>query len=149
MTDDEAFPLWEVIQTAHVAARRFTEVFAAAGLTPTQFGVLAALADDADLSQADLARIVLVRPQSMGELIGSLLTRDLVRRDGAGGRGRRARLHLTDAGYAALVRALPAARRINTPASLGLDPRAAADVVRHLRIIRAALDAADDEPRPT
>jgi hypothetical protein len=28
-------PLWELIQTSHVVARRFAEVFAAAGLTPT------------------------------------------------------------------------------------------------------------------
>lgn len=132
-------PLWELIQTSHVVARRFTEVFAAAGLTPTQFGVLAALADDDDLSQADLARIVLVRPQSMGQLVTSLLERGLVRRDHAGGRGRRTGLSLTPAGRVALDRALPAVHAINAPEAIGLDVASAAALTHHLRAVRAAL----------
>lgn len=132
-------PLWELIQTSHVVARRFAEVFAAAGLTPTQFGVLAALADEPDLSQADLARIVLVRPQSMHHLIATLLERGLVQRAGPGGRGRRTRVELTDTGRHALRTALPAVHALNAPTTIGLDPGAAAALTRHLRTVRAAL----------
>ena len=132
-------PLWELIQTSHVVARRFTEVFAAAGLTPTQFGVLAALADDPDLSQADLARIVLVRPQTMHHLITTLLERSLVQRAGPGGRGRRTRVEITDTGRRALQAALPAVHALNSPTSIGLDPDAAATLTRHLRTVRETL----------
>jgi DNA-binding MarR family transcriptional regulator len=137
--DHPDLPLWELIQTSHVVARRFTEVFAEVGLTPTQFGVLAALADDDDLSPADLARMVLVRPQSMRQLIGSLLSRGLVRQSGGGGRGRRAQLHLTEAGQDALTRALPAVYAINASAAIGLADAEAAALTRHLRAVRTAL----------
>ncbi len=132
-------PLWELIQTSHVVARRFTEVFAEAGLTPTQFGVLAALADEPDLSQADLARIVLVRPQSMTHLIASLLERGLVNRQGPGGRGRRTGVQLTAAGQQALQTALPGVHALNAPATIGLDAQAAATLTQLLRTVRTAL----------
>ncbi len=132
-------PLWELIQTSHVVARRFTEVFAAAGLTPTQFGVLAALADDPDLSQADLARIVLVRPQTMHHLITTLLERGLVHRPGPGGRGRRTRVELTDTGHHALRTALPTVHALNAPITIGLDREAAATLTCYLRTVREAL----------
>lgn len=137
--DHPELPLWELIQTSHLVARRFTEVFAEAELTPTQFGVLAALADDDDLSPADLARMVLVRPQSMRQLVTSLISRGLVHQPGAGGRGKRSRLHLTDAGRDALRRALPAVYAINAPAAIGLDAADAAALIRHLRAVRSSL----------
>lgn len=114
-------PLWDLVQTAHLAERRFTEVFAAAGLTPAQFGVLASLADGDGLSQADLARAVLVRPQSMARLVSDMVTAGLVTRDGPGGRGRRTGLLPTEAGLAALAQARPAAHAMNSPEELGLD----------------------------
>lgn len=117
---EETFPAWTLVQAAHVVARGFTAVFAEVGLTPSQFGVLANLADDDGLTQAELARRVLVRPQSMGELMGSLLERGLVRRDGPAGRGRRSAIVITDEGRALMVAALPGVRAFNSPESLGL-----------------------------
>lgn len=131
--------LWELVQTAHVAARRFTEVFAEAGLTPAQFGVLASLADGDDLSQADLARAVLVRPQSMGRLVAAMVARGLVDRAGPGGRGRRTGLALTPAGRRALDVARPAAYALNEPAALGLTADQVAVLVDHLTAVRARL----------
>ena len=133
-------PLWEVLQTAHLAARRFTEVFAEAGLTPAQYGVLASLADGDELSQADLARAVLVRPQSMGRLISSMVEQGLVARLGPGGRGRRTGLEATEAGRRALARARPAAYAANEPAALGLQPDDARRLVGYLRTVRATLE---------
>ena len=143
----EDLPLWELVQTYHPVARGFGEVFAAAGLTPTQFGVLVALAE-ADPqgpgpSQAELARQVLVRPQSMGELIGSLLDRGLVIRDGPGGRGRRGRLWISEDGHRALERSVPAVNDYNAPARLGLTPDEAAVLARLLRTVRSALSDAE------
>ncbi|WP_300013045.1 MarR family winged helix-turn-helix transcriptional regulator [Pseudonocardia sp.] len=117
---EETFPAWTLVQAAHVVARGFTAVFAEVGLTPSQFGVLAYLADDDGLTQAELARRVLVRPQSLGELVGPLLERGLVRRDGPGGRGRRSAIVITDEGRAVMAAALPGVRAFNAPGSLGL-----------------------------
>jgi DNA-binding MarR family transcriptional regulator len=59
------------------------------------------------LSQADLARAVGVRPQSMTALVTGLTTRALVVRRADPGRGRHSRLALTDAGRALLADAWP------------------------------------------
>ena len=122
MREEESYPLWTLVQAAHVVARGFTAVFAEVGLTPTQFGVLAQLVDDEGLSQAELARRVLVRPQSLGELAGVLIDRGLVRRDGPGGRGRRSGLAVTSAGRAVYEAALPGVAAFHRPESTGLSP---------------------------
>lgn len=149
MPFDEDFPLWELIQTSHVVARGFHRVFAEAGLSATQFGVLAELADRESSgapapSQAELARAVLLRPQSVGELVASLVERGLVRRDGPAGRGRRAGLELTGAGRAALKRALPLVRAFNEPGAIGLDNAGARELIRVMRRVRHTLDAREN-----
>jgi DNA-binding MarR family transcriptional regulator len=143
---DRAVPLWELVQTAHLATRRFTEVFAEAGLTPAQYGVLASLADGDDLSQADLARSVHVRPQSMGRLVAAMIEQGLVERGGPGGRGRRTGLEITPVGRAALDRARPAAYALNEPAALGVDADRLAALVETLTVIRARLADPDADP---
>ncbi|TDE27329.1 MarR family transcriptional regulator [Nonomuraea mesophila] len=132
-------PLWELIQTSHVVARGFTALFASVGLTPTQFGVLATLAAGEDLTQAELARAVMVRPQSMNELFVSLLKRGLVDRDGPGGRGRRAGLRITDTGRELLARAQPKVEEFNAPEAIGLSAAEAAELSRMLRVVRDTL----------
>lgn len=135
-------PLWDLVQTAHLATRRFTEVFAEAGLTPAQFGVLACVADGDDLSQADLARAVFVRPQSVSRLIGAMADQGLVARTGRGGRlgrGLRATLVLTEAGRRALDIARPAAYALNEPIALGLTDDQMGDLLTTLTTIRASL----------
>jgi DNA-binding MarR family transcriptional regulator len=115
-----ALTAWTLIRAHHAVARRFNEVFADAALTPTQFGVLAQLTTAPGLIQSELARRVLVRPQTMGELLASLLERGLVRREGPGGRGRAAAVTITDRGREVLAAALPRVRAFNDPATLGL-----------------------------
>lgn len=137
-SEDES-PLWEIVQTGHLAARRFREAFASVGLSPTQFGVLAVLAGGEDLSQADLARAVLIRPQSVTGLVASLEERGLVAREGQG-RGRRAPLILTDDGRNALGQAVPEAYRLNSPAALGLTEQETRDLVRLLARVRQSLE---------
>lgn len=140
---DDELPLWTLVRTGHLAGRRLTEVFAAAGLTPAQFGVLACLADGDDLSQAELARAVLVRPQSMNRLVADMVEAGLVRRDGPGGRGRRTGVTPTPAGLTALARARPAAYGLSRPEHLGLTP----DELVHLsRLLTRVAEALADEP---
>jgi DNA-binding MarR family transcriptional regulator len=140
-------PLWEIVQTYHPVARRFHAVFGAIGLTPTQFGVLVVLRDEEDAAhgstQAELARQVLVRPQSMGELVSSLLGRGFVEREGPGGRGRPTGLRLTDAGRHALDQALPQVHAANDPGVIGLTPDEAATLAALLRRVREALDSSE------
>ncbi len=119
---DEVLPAWTLVQAYHLVARGFAAVFAEVGLTPVQFGVLAVLADTPGPTQAELARQVLVRPQSVGELVAVLVERGLVAREGPGGRGRRSPLVLTDAGREVLEAAWPGVAAFNAPAALGLTP---------------------------
>lgn len=142
--------MWTLVQVSHVVARGFTAVFAQVGLTPTQFGVLAYLADEPGLTQAELARRVLVRPQSMGELVGSLIDRGLVARDGPAGRGRRSGIVITDAGSAVLAAALPCVRAFHSPSSLGLDATEQATLDRLLHTVLSTLGSQPTlGPQPT
>ena len=136
---EELLPAWTLVQAYHLVARGFHEIFGRAGLTPTQFGVLAELAEGGRPTQADLARVVMLRPQSMGELIESLLVRGLVERDGPGGRGRRAAITITDAGRAALAAAWPGVRDFNAPESLGLTDTEARELDRLLNRVMQTL----------
>lgn len=141
-------PLWELIQTSWVVARGFTEVFAEVGLSPSQFGALAFLAELDGLTQAELARRLMVRPQSVGELIGSLLDRGLVSRDGPSGRGRRAGITLTDRGRQTLQQAWPGVRAFNAPEAIGLTGEETATLIRLLQAIRRTLsERAPDRSR--
>jgi DNA-binding MarR family transcriptional regulator len=136
-----------LVQTAHVVGLRFSELFAGMDLTPTQFAVLIELErlDDEEegLTQAELARRVLVRPQSVNVLLTSLVEQGLVTRTGQGGRGRRVGIALTGAGRAALERAWPPVRAFNTPAALGLTAAQAGMLDELLEHVRRALRADD------
>lgn len=131
--------MWDLMTTAHVVGRRFTELMAEVGLTPTQFAVLRHLAEHEGVTQAELARAVLVSPQSVGVLLAPMLEQGLVVRDGPGGRGRRAGISLTAAGRWALDRAWGPVLDFNSPAALGLSPAQAAMLGEILDRIRTTL----------
>jgi DNA-binding MarR family transcriptional regulator len=150
VTDEPLLPLWTLVQTAHLASRRFAEVFADAGLTRAEFAVLACVADGDDLSKADVARAILLRPQSVARVVDALVAAGLLTRDGSGGRGRRSGHRLTDQGWQVLARARAAVRTANEPDQLGLTGPQADDLVRALETVRAQLartlsDAADGD----
>ncbi|MFY1693631.1 MarR family winged helix-turn-helix transcriptional regulator [Plantactinospora sp. WMMB782] len=136
---EELLVLWELVQTAHVASRAFRETFAAAGLGPTQFGVLACLADGDDLTKTQLAHALMVRPQSIDPLVESLLRAGLVTRDGPARRGQAAGISITPLGLDRLAVARPLVSRLNAPERLGLEVGEIASLVRHLRGIRDRL----------
>lgn len=87
--DLDGLTSWTLIRAAHHVERELTALFAEFGLSPSQFGVLAYLAAGEPLTQADLARLVLVRPQSIADVIEGMVQRDLLVRTGQRGRGRR------------------------------------------------------------
>lgn len=110
-----------LVRTYHHVARRFHESLAPLGLTPMQFGVLVAISRDPDVSQAQIARQVLVTPQSLGEMLRGLEGRDLVHRADPPTRGRPARVALTERGTALLAAAAPIVAALDEPGALGLD----------------------------
>lgn len=132
-------PLWELVQTSHVVARRFRELFAAHGLTPTQFGALGCLRDGDDFTKAQLARAVLVTPQSMDPLIDSLLARGLVERDGPPGRGRPAGIRITAHGRSITDRASTDVAALNAATQIGVPEHQIPQLIDQLRLIREAL----------
>lgn len=132
--------LWDLVQTARIAERRFAEVFAEFGLTPAQYGVLASLADGDDLSQAELARAILVRPQSLAAVVDTLVAAGLVVREGPPGRGRRKSHALSDRGSRAVAEARPAAYRLLRSEVTGLDPRQTQQFDAALTVRREHLD---------
>lgn len=103
----DAVAAWTVVRAARELARRLAEELEPLGLSPVEFGALVQLAAGDELNQAELARAVGVRPQSMAALVGGLETRGLVERGAAPGRGRASRLHLTRDGRELLADAWP------------------------------------------
>jgi DNA-binding MarR family transcriptional regulator len=106
--DIDAVVGWTVIRAARRAARLLALTLKDHELTPVEFGVLAQLAAArGELTQAEVARAVEVRPQSVAPVIDGLSARGLLRREGARGRGRSGRLVLSDSGAALLEAAFP------------------------------------------
>jgi DNA-binding MarR family transcriptional regulator len=109
VTHDEidSIAAWTIIRAARELSRRLEVELGPTGLSPVEFGVLAQLAAGAGLSQADLARAVGVRPQSMTTLVAGLTARSLIERGAEGGRGRHSRIRLTDHGRSLLADTWP------------------------------------------
>lgn len=129
---------WTLVRTYQIMARRFYATFADVDLTPTHFGVLVQLARHPGTSQAALARSVFMTPQAMGELLTAIQARGLVTR-ATGQVGRPTPVTLTDAGRAALHRAVPRVEAINRPEALGLTAAESATLNSLLHKMRRAL----------
>jgi DNA-binding MarR family transcriptional regulator len=131
----EDIAAWTLVQASHRVARNFRAAFRDVGLTPTQFGVLLELDLHPGSSNGELARAVLVTPQSMSDLLASLERLHLIERDDSAGHGFRIPARLTPAGRRALR--LCAAAVDGVERSLGLTPTQAAQLNALLRIVVA------------
>ena len=60
---------WNLVRVTRSAAQRLARPLAPHDLNPVHFGGLAGLAIESQMAQADLARAVLVRPQSIASLV--------------------------------------------------------------------------------
>lgn len=119
--EPSSLPAWTLVQAAHLAGRRFHEVFAAQGLTAHQFGVLVVLRREPGISQASLARQILVTPQSIGDILTQMATADLISRTSPTRRGAAIGVQITPHGRLTLDQTYPLVGAINAPAALGLD----------------------------
>jgi DNA-binding MarR family transcriptional regulator len=104
--DPDAQLGYVLVRCAEQMARAWHEALREHGVNPRQFSMLASLAHDPGISQAELARRVMVTPQSMSESLARLIAAGLIGR-GSVERGRPAELALTPAGRKVLTRAYP------------------------------------------
>lgn len=130
--------LWEVQQTARLVARRFEEAMRSAGISTSEFGVLACVNDEPGITQAGIARQLDIRPQALTSTIDKLRRRGYIPGSSLG-RGRRSDLTLTDAGRTALDAAWPSVIALNDPAKLGLSPGETEAICRRLVYVRQRL----------
>lgn len=133
--DLESSVIWSVIRAAHVLEREVTALFARFDLSPVQFGVISYLSANGPMTTAELARSVLVRPQSLAGVIDILETRGLIERFGSRGRGRASPVALTTAGDELMAQVWPAFTKADTTPTLGLSDDQAAVVTATLRTL--------------
>lgn len=119
--DPDHFTALTVVRTAQVLGRVFTATLAPFDLAPHHFSVLLHLVERPGISQADLARVVLATPQSIGELVRVMEDKGLIERTPPAGRGRPSALYASTAGRALLDDVTPHVLAAFAPDALGLD----------------------------
>lgn len=142
--DLENSPVWSIIRAAHTLERQVTALFAAYDLTPVQFGVLSYLATNGPMTTAEVARSVLVRPQSIAGVVNTLDQRGLVTRSRPRGRGRSNPVQLTTSGEELLSQVWPRFEQANTADDLGLSEE---QTLLLPLLMRDLLTAKETDPR--
>lgn len=131
--------LFEIVHTARLADRAFSAVFAQHGMAAGQFGVLASVNDSPGITQAEVARRLNVRAQTIARPAAALLDGGLITTDEDRCQGRPGRLHITAAGQDLLDAAWPDVEALNNPAHLGLTHREAEQLTHLLTAVREHL----------
>lgn len=135
----EPMALFEIVHTARLVERAHARAVADAGLSPGQFGILAAINDEPGVTQAGVARILSARPQSIARTIAQLITEGLIAQDRPSRRGSATALRITDLGREALDRAWPTVLALGEGDRLGLTEDQVTEMVRALRAVREHL----------
>ena len=137
---------WNFVRVARFVGNRMAMRLADHDLNPIHFGVLAFLAVAPEMTTSDIARAVLLRPQSMTPLLDGLEGRGLIRRTGARSRGRRNPVQITDSGRQALDAVWGIALATNDLSDAGLTGEESTQL-NHLllKIIRATSDGPQPE----
>ncbi len=133
-------PLFEIVHTARLADRAFTAAFAQHGLAAGQFGVLASVNDAPGITQAQIARRLNVRPQSVARPVDQLIHDGLICSDAPVGQGGATPLHITETGRDRLDQAWPTVITINHPDALGLGDADIQTLIHLLTTIRTHLE---------
>jgi DNA-binding MarR family transcriptional regulator len=138
---------WNLVRVARFAGQRLAERLAGHGLHPVHFGVLAHLVIAPEMTQADIARAVLQRPQSIAPLLDGLEERGLIRRTGDRARGRRNPVQITDDGRRALDAVWDIALSTNDLSDAGLTAQESVELNRLLlKLVRATQGTRQDAP---
>jgi DNA-binding MarR family transcriptional regulator len=123
-----------------VLRRRLTEAVKPLGLTLPAYTALSVLRVSDGLSNAHLARLSLVTPQSMSEVLAQLVETGYVRRRAEPGHGRVIRIELTSAGRKALDRGDRAVDEVEREMLTALDPAAAKGLRTALQLCGRSLE---------
>jgi DNA-binding MarR family transcriptional regulator len=121
-----------LVVAADQMSRSWHGALRAQGINPRQFSMLASLAHDPGISQAELARRVMITPQSLSESVNRLIGADLIVR-GNTEPGKAAKLVLTDEGRKLLTRAYPIVEAFNRDSLAALTGTDRTDLARLLR----------------
>lgn len=120
-----------LVRAADQVARPWQAALKSARINPRQFSMLASLARDPGMSQAELARRVMITPQSVSESLARLVDAGLVARTDESP-GRSAALELTASGRRLLARAYPIVERSNQESFAALSERERSELGRIL-----------------
>ncbi len=135
----EAGRIGYLLRQAQVAARNgFDRALAEFGLTLPQFSAMTIVDAYDGLSSADLARLSMLTPQTVNQVVRTLEDRGLVRRTAHAVHGRVLCLSLTGAGKALLPKARRRVYRIEKQMVAGLPRRDEAVIRRWLVGIASA-----------
>jgi len=110
-----------LVRAAREVSRSWLGAVRRHGINPRQFSVLAILVREPSLSQGELARRVMVTPQSMSESIAGLIAAGLLVRDEVEP-GRAAHLDVTAEGKALLRKAYPVVKAADEDCFTSLSP---------------------------
>lgn len=113
---------YALVRVAHLLEQRMDRQLAAMELSATGFGVLFQLRNDPGVSSAELARRVIVTPQSIGPLLARLERDGLVDREPAGAPGTAIIRRLTAAGRERLEQAAEVVQALEDDLTAALDP---------------------------
>jgi DNA-binding MarR family transcriptional regulator len=130
--DLDGIVTWNVVRVARFVGNRLADRMSGLQLNPIHFGVLAFLAQEGAMTTAEIARNVLLRPQSVAPMLDGLAERDLVRRVGPRERGRRNPVEITEAGRGLLDGAWVIAVDANDLSDAGLSRDESAELNRLL-----------------
>src|SRR5216110_802106 len=129
-----------LLRQAHAATRLTMErTLSEVGVTPPQFVVLTMLRAYPGLSGAELARVALLTPQTVGVIIRNLERDGAIRKTAHPAHGRVLQWTLTRRGRALLARCRLHAQTLERRLTAGLSAKAQATVRRWLSGIAAAL----------
>ena len=120
-----------------IAVDLYTEEVGEDGPTPPQFALLVTVAQNPGLSQVDLVRLTGIDRSTVAEMVARLIKRGLLDRNRTVTDRRTNALGLTEAGEAALQRALPAVLRAQQRAIAPLTRDDQAELMRLLRLLVA------------
>jgi DNA-binding MarR family transcriptional regulator len=130
---------WNVVRVARFVGNRLADRLAGHRLNPIQFGVLAFLEDEEEMTSAEIARAVLLRPQSIAPLLDGLQERGLIDRSGIRARGHRNPVRITDEGRRILEEAWEIALAANDLSDAGLTDDESAELnYLLLKIVRSS-----------
>ena len=136
-------PITFLLRQIQGATRRATEeALRDSGLTPAQANVLTELAYGQPRSNAELARLHSVTPQSMVEVLASLERRGLISRSAKPDRGRAMPAELTKEGHSQLLSVHLAMRQVEQRL---LNSLSTAEISRLRNLLEACLIGIDKE----